>query len=126
MCSSDSKRNLSPLFKSSDSNLSPKWALISSEHFHLFADTTLSQSLLPLDSNAAHKSGFYEMRQSSSCKVDLCFSATTELILFCSVVGTALKWGCQANQGCLTMAAQWRHQRAARCDFLDTSSDLNL
>ena len=48
-----------PLFESSFSSLSPKWALISFENPHLLEDTTLSQLLL-LDSNSSNKSGYVQ------------------------------------------------------------------
>lgn len=79
--SSYSKRDLFPLFKSSNSSLRPKWALLSSENLPLFEDTALSQLQLLDNNNASDKSGLCEMRQSSSHKPDVCFSATTELFL---------------------------------------------
>ena len=51
--------DLFPIFESSFPNLSPKWALISSENPHLLEDTTLSQ-LLRLDSNSSNKSGYVQ------------------------------------------------------------------
>ena len=79
--SSYSKRDLFPLCKNRNSSLSPKWALISSENLPLFEDTALSQLLLLDNNNASDKSGLCEMRQSSSHKPHVCFSATTELFL---------------------------------------------